>query len=164
MRMMTLAQLYLVQLQDMHGCERYTIRILPKMAKAAYHPQLRMIFNRHLVQTTAQLQRLTRILSDMGKRSDPRQATPATIGLMENTVALIHVDADEEAGDAAMICAARKFNSYKIASYDCLRTIAMTLGRPSAVEALDVCLEAEITSDQALTELATDVIHANAML
>ena len=57
MKIITLADLYLDQLQDTHSSERQIIRALPKMVKAAQHAELKEAFKTHLEETKEQLER-----------------------------------------------------------------------------------------------------------
>lgn len=162
MKIMTLADLYLDQIQDMHSCERQIIKALPKMAKAATQPRLKDGFNHHLEETKEQLERLNRILGDLGK-GPGRKVCQAAAGLIEEGAELIEADADEEVRDAGLICAAQKIEHYEIASYGCLRTFAVLLGRTADAKALDKTLNEEKTADQSLTALAMNLVNAEAM-
>lgn len=161
MKIMTLEDLYLDQIQDMHSCERQLIKALPKMVKAASHPELKAAFASHLVETKGQLDRLDRILSDLGK-SPGRKVCEATVGLVEEGAEMIAEGADPEVRDVGLICAAQKIEHYEIASYGCLRTFATQLGRNSDVKLLDKTLNQEKTADQSLTALAMSVVNADA--
>lgn len=161
MKIMTLADLYLDQLQDMHSSERQIIKGLPKMAKAADNAELKSAFNKHLAETKEQLTRLDRILKDLGE-GPGRKVCEATVGLIEEGVGMIEAEADEEVRDAGLICAAQKIEHYEIASYGCLRTFASLLGRDADVKLLDKTLNEEKSADQSLTALAMSVVNADA--
>ncbi len=162
MKITTLADLYLDQLQDMHSSEKQIIKALPKMVKAANHKQLKAGFTKHLEETKEQLNRLDTILEDLGK-TPGRKVCEATKGLIEESASMIEVDADEQVRDAGLICAAQKIEHYEIASYGCLKTFAALLGREADVKLLNKTLNEEKSTDQALTELAVTLINADAM-
>ncbi|MCC6682694.1 MAG: ferritin-like domain-containing protein [Phycisphaeraceae bacterium] len=161
MKIMTLEELYLDQLRDMHSSERQIIKALPKMVKSANHEELKAGFNRHLAETKEHLARLDRILKDLGKSSG-RKVCQAAKGLIEEGADLIHAEADEEVRDAGLICAAQKIEHYEIASYGCLRTFARLLEREADAELLDKTLDEEKSADQSLTDLAVSVVNAEA--
>lgn len=161
MKINTLADLYLDQLQDMHSCERQIIKALPKMIAAAEHPKLKAAFKKHLDETKDQLERLNDILSDLDK-GPGRKACAAAAGLIEEGAELMEADADEEVRDAGLICAAQKLEHYEIASYGCLRTFATLLGRNADAKSLEKTLNEEKKTDVALTELAMKVVNAEA--
>jgi len=158
----TLADLYLDQIQDMHSCERQLLKALPKMAKAATNPKLKAAFTSHLEVTKTHIERLDAILEDLEK-SPGRKVCAAAAGLIEEGAELIGGDADEEARDAGLICAAQKIEHYEIASYGCLRTFATQLDRTKDARALEKTLTEEKASDVALTRLATSVVNEAAM-
>lgn len=162
MKIMTLHELYLDQLQDMHSSERQIIKALPKMIKAANHPKLKAAFTKHLGETKEQLERLNHILSDLGKGAG-RKVCAATVGLIEEGAELIEADADEEVRDAGLICAAQKIEHYEIASYGCLRAFASLLGRAADVKPLEMTLNEEKQADESLTALAISVVNVDAL-
>lgn len=162
MKIMTMADLYLDQIQDMHSCERQLIKAMPKMAKAASHPQLRDAFNKHLVETKGQLERLDTILESLGKKAG-RKVCEATVGLIKEGSEIVDAEADEEVRDAGLICAAQKIEHYEIATYGCLRTYAQLLGRTADVRLLEKNLSEEKKTDESLTVLATGLVNADAL-
>ena len=162
MKLVTLADLYLDQLQDMHSSERQIIKALPKMVKAATHPELKAAFSHHLEETKGQLERLNRILADLGQ-GPGRKVCEATVGLVEEGAEIIEAAEDEEVRDAGLICAGQKIEHYEIATYGCLRTFASMLGRASDVKILDKTLNEEKNADESLTALAMNVINAAAV-
>jgi len=158
----TLAYLYLDQLQDIHSCERQLVKALPKMAKSATHPKLKAAFTSHLDVTRTHIERLDAILEDLEK-SPGRKVCAAAAGLIEEGSELIAGDADEEARDAGLICAAQKIEHYEIASYGCLRTFATLLDRAKDAKSLERTLAEEKASDVALTKLAMSVVNEAAL-
>lgn len=162
MKMMTLDDLYLDQLQDMHSCERQLVKALPKMAKAVDHAALKSAFTKHLEVTKSQLERLDGILQDLGKTAG-RKVCEATVGLVKEGAEIIEADADPQVRDVGLICAAQKIEHYEIASYGCLRTYATLLGRKRDVAVLEKTLNEEKSADEALTALAMDTVNADAV-
>jgi ferritin-like metal-binding protein YciE len=162
MKIMTMSDLYVDQIQDIHSCERQLIKTLPKMAKAASHPQLRDAINKHLVETKGQLERLNTILESLGKTAG-RKVCRAAVGLIEEGSEIVDAEADEEVRDAGLICAAQKVEHYEIATYGCLRTYAQLLGRAADVRLLEKTLSEEKKADDSLTTLATGLINAEAL-
>ncbi len=162
MQMLTLADLYLEQLQDMHSCERQLIKALPRMVKAAHNPQLKAAFTSHLAETKTQLERVSRILEDLGK-GPGRKVCKAAAGLIEESGEMIEQATEHDVRDASLICAAQKIEHYEIASYGCLRTYATALGLHPVATILDDILGQERHADESLTELAMGVVNAGAL-
>jgi ferritin-like metal-binding protein YciE len=68
----------------------------------------------------------------------------------------------EDAGDAALICAAQKIEHYEIASYGTLCSWARLLEEEDAEDLLNTTLDEEKAVDQKLTEIAEDTINIEA--
>lgn len=159
MKFTTLADLYLDQLQDMHSCERQIIRALPKMAKAAELPELREAFTHHLAETRTQVERLDRILADLGKTAG-RKVCKGTAGIVEEGAEVLEAEMEPGVRNAGLICAAQKLEHYEIASYGCLVAFAMLLGRARDAKLLETTLNEEKTADELLTKLALGTVNA----
>lgn len=162
MKIATLQDLYLDQIQDMRSCENQLTKALPKMAAAATNPQLKEGFENHLAETKEQLARLDTILASLGKTAG-RKVCEATVGLVKEGSEVIENSTEDAVRDAGLICAAQKVEHYEIASYGCLRTYASLLGRKSDIKLLDATLAEEKGADEALNALATSVVNENAM-
>ncbi len=63
----SLQDLYVEELRDLYNAEQQIVKALPKMAKAAYSPELKDAFNEHLATTRLQVERLDRIFKDLHK-------------------------------------------------------------------------------------------------
>jgi ferritin-like metal-binding protein YciE len=162
MKIISLANLYLDQLQDMHSCERQLIRSLQRMSKAAQHPDLVMSFEKHLEETREHLERLTQILSTLGEGTG-RKVCEAASGLASEAAKLID---DTERGpvrDAGLICSAQKAEHDEIASYGCLCTFASLLDRGADLKLLEITLSEEKFADDALTMIAMNEINCYAV-
>ncbi len=161
MKIKTLMDLYTEQLNDMYSAEKQLTKALPKMAKAASHPELRAGFEKHLRETQDHLARVEKLLVSLDRKPG-RKVCEAMKGLVEEGAEMIEIDADDDVRDAGLIVAAQKVEHYEIASYGCLRTHATLLGRPADAKVLDRILEEEKATDVALTELAMNLVNAEA--
>ena len=162
MKLSTLTDLYVDQLQDMHSAERQMVKALPKMAKAASNPELRRALTEHLEVTKEQLERLDQILKGLEK-TPGRKVCEATLGLVEEGAEIIDADGEGAVRDAGLIVAAQKTEHYEIASYGCLVAFAKLLERSADIRLLSTTLEEEREADTALTKLAMDSINARAL-
>jgi ferritin-like metal-binding protein YciE len=161
MKLETLRDLYVEQLQDLYSAETQLVDALPKMAKAATHPQLQRAFNQHLAQTQQQVQRLEQIFQALG--SSPKgQTCKGMEGLITEGQEMIKAKGDPAAIDAGLIAAAQRVEHYEIAGYGCVRTYASQLGEQQAVTLLQQTLDEEAQTDQLLTQLAEQVINLEA--
>ncbi|MDX2132994.1 MAG: ferritin-like domain-containing protein [Planctomycetota bacterium] len=162
MKVKTLSDLYLEQLQDLHNAETQLLAALPKMAQAAGHPELKQAFAEHLLETREHVARLDGILGSLNKGGTTKKC-PAMQGLIKEGEELMDESARENARDAGLICAAQKVEHYEIASYGTLRTFAELLGHAEHARTLERTLEEEKKTDGRLSELATSVINLDAL-
>src|SRR5579872_5512436 len=77
-----LKELLVAQLQDLLHAETQLTSALPKMAEAANHPKLKEAFEKHLVQTQGQIERLQQVFSVLGEKAEPKPCK-AMKGLIE---------------------------------------------------------------------------------
>ncbi|HTG42899.1 MAG TPA: ferritin-like domain-containing protein [Verrucomicrobiae bacterium] len=161
MKMETLQELYLDQLQDVYDAEKQLIKALPKMAKTATNEELKAAFETHLEQTEEQISRLERIFEELGEKPKGKKCK-AMQGLVEEGKEMMEEDADQDVMDAGLICAAQKVEHYEIASYGCLRTYAEMLGFDDQADLLQETLDEEKDTDENLTELAVSCINLEA--
>ena len=71
-KMGTLEELFVYELRDLLNAEHQISKALPKMAKAAAHPELRTAFQDHLRETEEHINRLEQVLEQCG--GDKEQA------------------------------------------------------------------------------------------
>ena len=63
----TMEDLYVNELKDLYSAEKQILKALPRMAKAASHPELRQAFQEHVAVTEEQVRRLETIFDELGK-------------------------------------------------------------------------------------------------
>lgn len=148
------------ELQDLLHAETQLVAALPKMAKAAHHPQLRQAFEKHLAQTQGHVERLKNAFELLGEDA---QAKPcrAMIGLIEEGQEKIEEGAEKEeiAADLALITAAQKVEHYEIAGYGTVRSLARLLGERDVATLLTHTLGEEESTDHLLNELAKPLVQ-----
>jgi ferritin-like metal-binding protein YciE len=147
-----LRELLVDQMKDIYDAEHRITKALPKMAKAADSPQLKMAFETHLRETEEQIRRLEQAF-DILDESAKKKECKATIGLLQEGEEAIDQD-DPNVRDAAMIAAAQKVEHYEMAAYGCLRTWAELLGEDEAAGLFQTTLDEEGETDKKLTEVS----------
>jgi ferritin-like metal-binding protein YciE len=157
-KLKSLDDLLVHELQDLYNAEGQIVRALPKMIKAANHPELRAAFEEHLEQTEGQIERLEQAFKLLGMPAKGKKCD-GMAGLLEEGKKMMEEDAEPAVMDAALISAAQKVEHYEIASYGCLRTYAQLLGYDEAVRLLEQNLAEEEAADQKLTELGEGGIN-----
>jgi ferritin-like metal-binding protein YciE len=160
-RLSSLDDLLVHELQDIYHAEGQILKALPKMIKAATHPELQSAFEEHLTQTEGQVERLEQVFKLLGVPVKGKKCE-GMAGLIEEGKRMMEEDAAPSVLDAALIAAAQKVEHYEIASYGCVCTYAEMLGYDQVHDLLGQNLDEEETTDQKLTELAEAVINQDA--
>jgi ferritin-like metal-binding protein YciE len=162
MKIETMEDLFLEQVEDLYDAEKRLVKALPKMADASTSQSLRQAFESHLIETESHVSRLETIFRALGQ--DPQSHTcDAMKGLIsegEDTIS----DIDESPlRDAGLIAAANRVEHYEIAAYGSARTFADILGLSEAASLLEQTLQEEKKADQKLTQLAESMVNDEAL-
>jgi ferritin-like metal-binding protein YciE len=160
-KLKSLDDLLVHELQDIYHAEGQIVKALPKMIKAANHPELQAAFEEHLEQTEGQIERLEQAFKLLGIPAKGKKCD-GMAGLIEEGKKMMEEDAEPSVRDAALIAAAQKIEHYEIASYGCVCTYAATLGYGQVHDLLGQNLEEEETTDEKLSVLAENVINVEA--
>src|SRR5437016_8769757 len=161
MKLETLNELLIEQLQDLYSAENQIIEALPKMAEAASSPELKRAFQEHLRQTEGQVERLEQCFEQLDTEAEGNECKGMK-GLLEEGEDLMDEDAEPEVLDAGLIAAAQRVEHYEIAGYGCARTYAELLGDSEGAKLLQQTLDEEGATDKKLTELAKTLINVKA--
>ena len=142
-------------LRDLLHAEKQLLKALPKMAKAARSAQLQRLFETHLSETEAQVERLNESLRILGA---PARAKPCRgmMGLVEEGQEVMEEGKEKEdtAADLALIGAAQRVEHYEIAAYSTARNLAQQLHHTAIVQLLTKTLGEEENSNQLLNQVA----------
>jgi ferritin-like metal-binding protein YciE len=161
MEMQTLRDLYIEELKDLWSAERMLVKALPKMAKAASHPELAKAFTTHLRQTEQQVKRLEQIFDDLGESPRGKKCIGME-GLIEEGQELLKEKPDPDVLDAGLISKAQHVEHYEMAGYGAARTFASILGEDEAEDLLQETLDEEGAADEKLTEIAEGIVNEEA--
>lgn len=153
MKIESLRDLYVEQLQDLYNAEQQLIKALPKMAKAASSEDLKAAFEEHLEKTRGHAQRIETICEQMGKKANGKKCK-AMEGLVKEGGEVIEEDMEEGIKDAALIAAAQRVEHYEIAGYGCVHAYATRLGDDAAARLLSQTLAEEKEADETLNDIA----------
>lgn len=159
-KLATLKDLYVAQLQDLYSAETQLLEALPKMAQASSHDNLKIGFEEHLAQTQNQLGRLIRIFSDLGE-TPGGHTCEAMQGLVQESEELMKAQGDAVVKDAALIASAQRVEHYEIAGYGTVRSYAYHLGLDKHARLLQETLDEEGAADKKLTLLAEGGVLAD---
>ncbi len=126
MKLESLRDLLVEQLQDLYDAENRITKALPKMAKAATSPELKAAFLKHLKETEGHVGRLEQAFDSLGEKVK-KKTCEAIKGLIEEGEETIKEDAEPEVKDAALIAAAQRIEHYEMAGYGTVRAYAKLL-------------------------------------
>ena len=162
MKLNSLRDLLIENLQDLHSAETQITKALPKMAKAATSEELRNAFENHLVQTEEQVGRVEEVFELLEMTARAKKCEGMAGMIQEGQQAIEDTDDGTATRDAALIIAAQKVEHYEIAAYGSLVQLAKTMGENEIAELLQETLDEEKETDQLLTELAVSGINISA--
>ena len=161
MELNSLHELYVDELKDLYSAENQLLKALPRMAKAANHPQLKRAFVQHERTTREHVKRLERILRTLGEKPGGKKCHGME-GLIEEGKELIKERPHPDVLDAGLISKAQHIEHYEIAGYGTVRTYARLMGREDEARVLQQTLDDEGETDKLLTELAVTGINVEA--
>jgi ferritin-like metal-binding protein YciE len=161
MKLESLHDLLIEQLQDLYDAENRITKALPKMMKAASSSELRAAFAKHLKETEGQVTRLEQVFEHLGEKAK-KKTCKAMQGLIEEGEETIKEDADAEVKDAALIAAAQRVEHYEMAGYGTVRAYAKLLKKTAVAQLLEQTYAEEKATDESLSMLAETTINVEA--
>jgi ferritin-like metal-binding protein YciE len=158
MKVNSMEDLLIHELQDLYSAEKQLAKVLPRMARVTTNSSLSDLFRQHCAETQIHVARLEDILSNLGAHTccPPCKAMEGLIAEADQLLA--DVD-DDSVKDAAIIGAAQRVEHYEIAGYGTARTYAQLLGNQKVAEILQRTLDEEHATDVKLTTLAVSGIN-----
>ena len=162
MKIETMEDLFLEQVEDLYDAEHRLVKALPKMAEASTSLSLRQAFESHLMETEGHVLRLENVFRLLGQ--DPKSQTcDAMKGLVSEGEDMVSDIDESPLRDAGLIAAANRVEHYEIAAYGSARSFAQTLGLGQVVALLEETLHEEKEADRELTKLAESMVNDGAL-
>lgn len=162
MKLESLHNLYIFELQDLYGAEEQILKALPKVIEKTTSPELRQALSNHLEQTRGHVSRLEQIFEMHGEDAK-KQKCKGMQGVLSEGDDLIGHDAPPEVRDAAVIAACQRVEHYEMAAYGTVRTYARQMGHERAAALLQQTLDEETAADQKLTSIAATGVNIEAV-
>lgn len=159
--MSALRELFEDQLKDIYYAEKKIVKTLPKMMKKATSPALKAGFQKHLLETEGQIERLDDVFELIDKPARGKKC-PAIDGILEEGAEIMEEHEPGAGLDAAMAAAAQAVEHYEMARYATLVNWATELGMKEVGKLLSQTLAQEQATDKALETLATGKLNAAA--
>ena len=153
-----LADLFEHALGDIYYAEKKIYKALPKMIKAADHPDLVAALTSHREETAGHIEKVEAVFELLGKRAKA-QKCDAIDGILEEGESLLEDFGPSMAADAAIIFSCQAVEHYEITRYGSMRAFAEALGMDEAKTYLEGILAQESAADSKLTELAEDSVN-----
>src|SRR5438105_39462 len=116
MRVETMEELFIGQVQDLYDAEEQLVKALPKMVEAASSTELRSAFKDHLEETKGHVKRLAQVFAEVGKKANG-ETCQAMKGLIEECEETIDDIKQSPLRDVGLIAAANRVEHYEIACY-----------------------------------------------
>ncbi|CCE03588.1 DUF892 family protein [Bradyrhizobium sp. STM 3809] len=159
-----LGDLLIEELRDILHAEKQLTKALPAMAEAARFDQLRELFEQHLVETEAQIERINECFELLGKTPKAKPCK-GMMGLVEEGQEIIAQGEDKEdaAADLALIGAAQRVEHYEMSGYTTARNLASQLRHSAVVALLSKSLAEEENADQLLNQVARSLMSVAKM-
>lgn len=158
MKLASLQELYVKELQDLYSAENQILKALPKMTKAASSPKLQEALQAHLGQTKTHVERLDQVFERLDK-SPKGEKCKGMEGLLAEGNEILEEDGEPSVLDAALIASAQRVEHYEMAGYGCVRTYANLLGDRDAASLFQKTLDEEKVADRTLTQIAEKHIN-----
>jgi ferritin-like metal-binding protein YciE len=155
MKLDSLEDVFVYQLNDLYSAEDQLVEALPKMAQAATNEELKKAFQHHLEETRDHRDRIQEIFGQLGKRRTEEECKAMKGLIAEGEEVIKTTGGDTAAKDASLIAAAQRVEHYEIAAYGTVKTLAGELGHDDAKDLLDQTLDEESNADKLLTKIAT---------
>jgi ferritin-like metal-binding protein YciE len=145
----------------LYDVENVILKSLPKMAKAASDKELKAGFLSHLAETKGQAERLEQAFKLLGEKP-AKTKVEAIRGMVKDTEWLIQNVKEPTARDAGLLAGAQYVEHYEMAGYGSATEWARLMGHSEVQELLQMNLDEEIATDQALNALATKAVNIKA--
>lgn len=155
MRLETLKDFYVHELQDLFNAESRLIEALPKMAEKASSEDVRKAFSTHLDETREHKNRLQRIMDDLSVKPGGTKCE-AMEGLIKESEQILKAQGDGSTIDAGLLAMGNRIEHYEIAGYGAARAHANELGLDEHARVLQTTLSEEGDADKKLTALAQE--------
>jgi manganese catalase len=159
-----LEELLVDQLRDILHAEKQLLKAIPQMRDAARFDRLRELFEIHLSETEAQVERLNECFSLLGETARAKPCKGMQ-GIVEEGQEVIEESAEKEAAaaDLALIGAAQRVEHYEISGYTSARNLAQQLRHTAIVALLTKSLAEEENADQLLNQVARSLMSVARM-
>jgi len=162
MKLQTLEDLLIHQIQDILSAEYQVKKALPRMAEGVGSDKLRRAFKDHHRETGAQIMRLEKAFKLLD-RAVAASHCDAAQGLITEAEDLLESDGNRDVLDAGVLAAAQRFRNYEMAAYGSAISFAQKLQRNDVASLLQESLDEESAADEKLSAIAKNGVNTAAL-
>ena len=163
MKLNSLQDLLVAELNDLLSAEKQLLQIFPKVIQSATHIELREALEAHQRETGLQERRLEQCIQTLGLPMRPVRSH-GMVGLVSSWMELQGTEAQADVRDAATISVIQRIEHYEIAGYGCAHAFAEALDQHEVAALLKQTLMEEEEFDRTLTKIAETVVNKEAEL
>jgi ferritin-like metal-binding protein YciE len=149
----TFQNLYVEQINDLHGAESLIVATLPEWLEVTSSEELREEFSFYLQEIKNHIEQLDKILSDLKLSAFPVKNSTIE-GILGQGQIAAHHGGNSSVKDASLIAIVQRLAHYKMAIYGTARTFARHLDFNRSMDILQRCLNEEGEVDRKLTRIA----------
>lgn len=161
MKLSSLKDLFIHELQDLYNAENQLVKALPKMMEAVSDKKLKDSIQNHIKETETQIQRLEECAKILDIKITGEKCK-AMEGLLKEASSFLEEDATPEVMDAGIIACCQRVEHYEIAGYGTACTYAKSLGEKEVLKLLKETLAEEKKTDELLTKIAESTVNKKA--
>jgi ferritin-like metal-binding protein YciE len=158
MKIKTMEDLFLHQLQDMYTAEKKILEALPAVVQEADASDLKQALTKHRDETQNHVRRLEQIFQLIGSKPKGVKCKAIEGILGEANEEMDHIE-DKSVCDAAIVSSAQAVEHYEISRYGTLIAWAEHLGHREAMKLLKETLDEEKRTDKMLTKIAEEKVN-----
>ena len=153
MKIKSLTELYVAELEELANAEDQLAEVLLELAEVASNQKLKSALSDHREETLVHQQRLESLLTEHRAHANAH-TDQAMQALVNETRKMLEIVEGNELRDAAVIASAQKLEHYEIAAYGVAAALAGQLNLRGDQQMLHKTLVEEKKADALLTELA----------
>jgi ferritin-like metal-binding protein YciE len=161
MKLDSLHDLLIHELEDLYAAEQQIVEALPKMEEAAHAPELKDAFAMHLDQTKEHVSRLEEVAKLLEVEFETKTCEGMK-GIIKEGEKLLTIEGDADVMDAGLIGAGQKVEHYEICGYGTVIAYAKLMGHTAVVDVLRKTAEEEGEANKKLNALAQATINKKA--
>lgn len=151
MKLTSLEELYIAELQDLYSAENQIAQHLPEVIEAVQNDQFKQSLTAHLEETKQQVHRIRQIFEELEESPDGNECEAAQ-GLLKEAAEIISETEPGVVRDVALAGAAQRVEYYEQAAYETAIRLAECLDYSEHVELLGQSLSEERAAGEKVAE------------